>query len=251
MQSLILTLMAVNLLGCSANDIKKQQSEQLLTLGTQQIVKGNYTKAQSQLSDAENLDPENPVIKNNLGLVFFVKNDLSKSENYFKTALALNPKYSDARNNLARVYIELTRYDDAIKELQPVIADLNYSAVEKAYINLGLAYQKKGEINSAVVQYQKAISANRKFCPAHNYYGQALFSLQKYELALESFETALKLCNNNYEEAHYYRGLTFYKVGQTDKAIQQLQDVIKLYPGSDGARKSKQMLQLMRPERKE
>src|SRR5205085_283608 len=126
--------------------------------------------------------------------------------------------YSDARNNLGRVYIELARYNEAISLLTQVTKDLTYTAPEKAFVNLGLAHLKKGEYTQAQNIFKKGMEANAKFCPAYNYYGQALFQLQKYDAAIDSFDSALRLCNNNYDEAHYYSALSYYKAGQQEKA---------------------------------
>ncbi len=232
--------------GCSTSDTKKEEAQVYLRVGTSQLIKGNYQLALSSLASAEQLDPNDAIIQNNFGLALFVKKDFGRAEIHLRKAISINPKYSDAKNNLGRVHIELARYDEAVTELTEVVKDLTYTSVEKAYVNLGLAYIKKGEYNTALVQLKKAIDANNKFCPAYNYYGQALFGLQKFDQAAESFETALKLCNNNYDEAHYNSGLSYYKIGQKEKAKARLEEVVKLYPGSEYAAKAKAMLKIIR-----
>lgn len=231
--------------GCASSS-KKEESLVYLKLGTTQLIQGNYQQALSSLIQAEQLNSDDPIVQNNLGLAYFVRKEFVRAETHLRKAIDLNPKYTDARNNLGRVHIELTRYDEAIAELGEVIKDLSYTTVEKGYVNLGLAYIKKGEPSKALVQLKKGIDANRKFCPAHNYYGEALFGLQKYQEAAESFETALKLCNNNYEEAHYNSGLSYYKIGQKEKAKARLEEVVKLYPESEVAGKARAMLKIIR-----
>ena len=70
--------------------------------------------------------------------------------------------------------------------------------------------------------------------------------MQKYEAAIDSFDSALKLCNNNYDEAHYFSGLSYFKAGKPEKAEARLEEVIKLYPDSEYAAKAKDMLKLIR-----
>lgn len=234
------------ILACSTGPSSSDQARGLLSLGTQKLLAGDYDQAFELLNRSAQIDPDNAVTQNNLGLIYFMRKDYGQAQEAFQRALALKPDYSEARNNLARVYIALTRYDDAVTELDKVIKDLNFPTVEKAYINMGLALMKKGNVSSALVQFKKSIDANGKFCPAHNYYGQALFSLQKYDEALESFETALKLCHNKYDEAQYYRALSYYKTGQPEKATDELVLIKKQYPGTDIANKSEEMLKLMR-----
>lgn len=239
-------LFFILLASCSSSEKKAELAQIHLKTGTSYLLKGNASQALSTLQEAEKLNPEDATIQNNLGLAFFLKKDYEKAETHLKKAILLKSPYSDAQNNLGRVYVELSRFDDAIKTLTPVVGDVSYPYIEKAYINLGLAYMKKGDLNTALVQFSRSIAANNTFCPSHNYYGQALFKLQKFEEAAESFETALKLCNNSYDEAHYYSGLSYYKIGEREKALARLEEVVKLYPDTEFAIKAKSMLKIMR-----
>src|SRR5512140_1557976 len=114
MAKLLLLVLTVAVLSCSSADIRKEQAQLHLRIGTSHLIKGHYPQAMSELLDAERLDPENDVIQNNLGLAFFVRHEYDTAQQHINHAIKLNPQYSDARNNLGRVYIELARYDDAI-----------------------------------------------------------------------------------------------------------------------------------------
>jgi type IV pilus assembly protein PilF len=232
--------------GCSSAEDKRDEAQLHLRIGTAHLMKGHYPQALGELLEAESLDPNDAVIQNNLGLAYFVRKQFDEAEQHVSKALAINPRYSDAKNNLGRVYIELTRYDDAITVLNQVTRDLTYPSPEKAFVNLGLAYMKKGELNAALTTFKKSLEANNRFCPAYNYMGQTHFQQQKYQDAIDDFETALKLCNGNYDEAHYWSALSYYKAGQREKAQARLEEVIKLYPDSEYAPKAKSMLKIMR-----
>lgn len=230
---------------CASEEKNINLSKIHLKTGTTQLTKGNADVAITSLEEAKKLNPNDPTIYNNLGLAYFLKKDFEKAEDQLKKALQLKPSYGDAKNNLGRVYIELARFDDAIKELTSVVSDPTYTATEKALVNLGLAYFKKGDLPQALTQFKKAISANSSFCPAHNHVGHVYFQMQKFEEATESFEAALKLCNNNYAEAHYYSALSYYKVGQREKALARLQEVVKLYSDTEFAPKARSMLKII------
>ena len=242
----ILGLLALGVIGCSGAALRKEQAQYHLRIGTSYLVKGHYPQALSELIQAAQMDPDDPVIQNNLGLAYFVRKEYALAEDHVKKALEINPRYSEARNDLGRIYIELARYDEAIHELTAVTKDLTYTVPEKAFVNLGLAYMKKGDLTNAQNNFKKSLEANSHFCPAYNYYGQALFQLQKYEAAIDAFDSALKLCNNNYDEAHYFSGLSYYKAGQPEKAEARLEEVVKLYPDSEYADKAKNMLKIIR-----
>ena len=236
----------VILTGCSNLELQQDKAQLHLRIGTSLLIKGRYPQALTELLEAEKLDGSDPTIQNNLGLAYFVRKEYEQAEMHIKKALVLNPKYSDARNNLGRVYIEIARYDDAVRELLPVTKDLTYPTPEKAYVNLGLANLKKGDVATAQTMFKKSIEANSRFCPGYNYYGQSLFQQQKYESAIDAFDSALRLCDGNYDEAHYYSALCYFKIGEKEKAEARFQEVIKLYPESEYAAKSKAMLKIIR-----
>ena len=243
--SLFFVFSLLALSGCGDAELRRDQAQLHLRIGTSHLIKGHYPQALYELLEAEKLDPNDAVIQNNLGLAYFVRKEYSQSEKHIGNALKLDPKYSDARNNLGRIYIELARYDEAILLLAEVTRDLTYAYPEKAFVNLGLAYMKKGDLTSAQNNFKKSLEANSHFCPAYNYYGQTLFQQTKYEAAIDAFDSALKLCNNNYDEAEYFSGLSYYKAGRQEKAQARLEDVIKQYPDSEFAAKAKDMLKLI------
>ena len=175
---IILSFFAV-CLGCANTELKKEQADLHLRIGTSHLLAGRYPQALNEMLAAETLDPENPVIENNLGLAYFVRKEFTQAEKHLLLALTLNPKYNDARNNLGRVHIELARYDEALAELKIVTQDLTYPTPEKAFVNIGIVYMKKGSPLKALDNFKKGIEANGKFCPAFNYYGQSLLGLQK------------------------------------------------------------------------
>jgi len=241
-------LLAFALVGCASSGNKKEKAELHLRIGTSHLTQGHYPLALQELLEAEKLDPENEVVQNNLGLAYFVRNQYEAAEKHFHRALELNPKYSDARNNLGRVYTENGQYDTAIKTLTEVTRDLLYNTPEKAYVNLGIVYLKKNEIRTAKTTFEKAIEANNKYCISYNFYGQALFQLRDFSNAQSAFQTALELCKNDYDEAHYFSGLSLYKMGEKEKAIARMNEVIQRYPSSEYSKKAVSMLTIMTKE---
>ncbi len=245
-KSILGIFLAISIAGCGTSTLKREQANLHLEIGTGHLIKGHFPQALHELQLAEELDPNNAMIQNNLGLAYFVRKNYDLAQKHISRALVLEPKYSDARNNYGRLFIELARYDDAIAELKIVTKDLTYNNPEKALVNLGLAYLKKGDFNTALDNFKRSLETNNKFCPSHNYLGQVLFQTQKYQSALEAFDTALKLCNNRYDEPHYYGALSLFKLGYRDRGIARLEEVIKFYPESDYSIQAQSMLKIMR-----
>lgn len=241
-----LLIIGMAILGCSTSSVQKEQAALNLQIGTSHLAKGRYPQAMFYLLEAQKLSPDDPVISNNLGLVYFVKKEFNEALPYFQRAIKLDGTYTDAKNNCGRTLVELNRADEAITVLTDAIADVTYSTPEKAYANLGLAYIRKGNLQDAVKMLNKSIASNNKFCTGYNYYGQALFQMGKYSAASEAFENALQLCENRYDEAHYYSALSYFKNGQKEKAEGRFKEVIRLYPQSEFAGKAKDMLKTIK-----
>ena len=216
-------------------------------MGASQFENGNYPAALSDLLQGEKFDPENPAIQNNLGLVYFMRQRLDLSEKHLRKALSLNPKYSDARNNLARVLIEQNKFKEAEKEVRLVIDDLTYPSVDKAYINLGLAQFNLKNYTESKASFLHAINVVRDSCIANAYYGRSFFELKDYSNAATSLDTAIGFCQRAlFDEPHYYSALTYYRLGNKEKAIARFSEIVTLYPEGKYRKKSKAMLEMLR-----
>lgn len=66
--------------------------------------KGKYHDAESVYLAVLKYDPDNPLVYNDLGIVFFIQNKKDEAIFNFKKAVQLNPKYENAIYNLANTY---------------------------------------------------------------------------------------------------------------------------------------------------
>lgn len=233
---------------CASGNFKDaEKAELFLRMGSSQFEKGNYPAALNDLLKAEELDPKNPAIQNNLGLVYFMRQRYDLSEKHIRRALTLDNKYTEARNNLARVLIEEGKFLEAEKELRLVIDDLTYPSVDKAYINLGLAQFNQKNYSQAKESFLHAINFSRNNCIANAYYGRSFFEMKDYNSASRALDTAIGFCQRSlYDEPHYYSALTYYRLGDKEKAMARFSEIVKLYPEGHYREKSRAMLDLLR-----
>lgn len=224
-----------------------EKAELYLRMGTANFENGNYPGALSDLLKAEELDRNNASVQNNLGLTYFMRQRYDLAEKHLRRALSIESKYTEARNNLARVLIEMGRFKDAEKEIKVVLDDLTYPAVDKAYINLGLAQFNQKNYQGAKQSFLQAMNASRDNCVANAYYGRSIFELKDYQLAAPALDTAIGFCQRAlYDEPHYYSALTYYRLGQKEKSMARFSEIIKIYPEGKYRDKSKAMLELIR-----
>jgi Tfp pilus assembly protein PilF len=243
----ICCLFAAGLLSsCASTEKNGMRAQYLLRSGTAHLSKGNYPQALRDLLAAEKFDPKHPIIQNNLGLAYFVREKYEVAEAHIRRAVELDLKYTEARNNHGRVLIELSRFDEAVKQLEQVRADLTYTEPEKAWFNMGLAYFRRGNFNTAKDKFAETVRLNRQHCLGQTYYGRTLLELGDFDRAAGSLDNAVGLCKSaQHDEPHYYSGLSYYKLGRTDKAVARMEEVIRLYPQGKFARKAESMLQIM------
>ncbi|KXK10244.1 MAG: Tetratricopeptide repeat protein [Microgenomates bacterium OLB23] len=70
-------------------------------------------------------DPNNPLIRLNLGGVFYSLKDYTEAENQFRAAAGLKPDWPNAYYNLAWAQFQGKKYDDAIVNMENVLKTLD------------------------------------------------------------------------------------------------------------------------------
>ena len=248
MARILLTFSIFILTACATSSSQDaEKAELFLRMGSSQFENGNYPAALSDLLKAEELDPKNPAIQNNLGLVYFMRQRYDLAEKHARRALSINNKYSEARNNLARILIEEGKFQDAEKEIRIVIDDLTYPSVDKAYVNLGLAQFNQKNYSEAKESFLHAMNASRDNCVANAYYGRSIFEMKDYSKATSALDTAIGFCQRAlFDEPHYYSALAYYRLGDKEKSMARFTEIVKLYPEGKYREKSKAMLEMLR-----
>ena len=77
----------------------------ILTEANVHYAMGNNDKFKSLLEYATELDPENPELQYNLGVIAAEANELENAKKYYTRAIELNPKYVNAYINLAALIL--------------------------------------------------------------------------------------------------------------------------------------------------
>lgn len=236
------------LLGCGSFENQDTKEAELhLRIGVSHLNQGNFPQALKELLAAEKLDPENPLIQNNLGLAYFVRERFDLAEKHITKALTLKEDYTEARINLATVYIEQGKLDKALVQAQKSANDLTYSAPEKSQNTLGVVYFKKSNFKAAKNHFQKALQYQSDNCTAASYYGRTLYELKDLKKSAEALDQASRLCQRTqFDEPHYFSALAYYELGDKEKSEARLEELIKLYPQGKYLDKAKDMLETMR-----
>lgn len=114
------------------------------------------------------------------------------AEKMARRALAANPQMRDAKNTLGVILVHQGRYDEAIAVLKPLTEDILYASPEKSWGNLGWAYLLKGSNDEAIDALRRAVAAQPLFCVGQYRLGLAYEKRGELDLAREAFTRAVE-----------------------------------------------------------
>ena len=234
--------------GCAAKTVNSEQRAGYhLQIGSGHLAKGNYPAALGEFLKAEELDPDNPLIHNQLGLAYFLRQRLDLAEKHFRQAIKLNAKFTEARNNLGRTLIERGQFKAAIVELNIAAKDLLYVEPDKIYSNLGLAYFQMADYSQAEKKFLESLKLRRKNCFVQSYYGRSLYELSAFDKAAEVLDQAIETCKSmNFEDPYYFSALSYMKTGQREQAVARLEEGLATFPQGQFAAKARSMLEILK-----
>ena len=149
-------------------------------------------------------------------------------ETLWRTTIVRNPGCWMAHNNLGDVFDRKGQTDEAIHQFQEAIRlKPDYAEAHK---NFGNALLKQGRLDKAIGQYKEAIRLDPDYTRAHNNLGTALEKKGRLDEAVEQYKKAIEI-EPDYAEAHYNLGNTLGQKGQLDEAVSQYREAIRLKPG--------------------
>ncbi len=246
----IFAIFLLFLAGCGSSSKSgdpKEYARLHLQIGTTLLAQKNYPGALKELLEAEKLDPNNPVIQNNLGVAYFVRKEINLAEKHLKRAMTLDSSYSEARNNYGLLLVEKQDYPAALTQFKVVSKDLIYPQPEKARVNVGICYFHLKNYSAAEQAFLNAIDINRNFCTAWTYLGRTLMEKKKMDEATQRLDQAVSICkNSDAGEADYYSAIAYSQIGEKERAVARLEAIIDKDPSGVFAEKSRKFLASLR-----
>ena len=107
------------------------------------------------------------------------------------------------------------KIEDIIKIIQPNPSE--------EHIKEGIFHYNNNHYENAIYHYTKAIEYNNKLAVAHNNRGVSYFKLQKYNLAMDDFNSAVSL-DASFSDAYLHMGLVFLNTKEINNAINMLRN---------------------------
>ena len=113
---------------------KVPSADPYLGLALCQAAARRLDDAQATLREAERVEPDNPVVLANLGIVLSDAGKFRDAIPAFQRALTLDPNFHEARFNLARAYARAGQRPDAAREAQELLTRLPPNAPQRAEV---------------------------------------------------------------------------------------------------------------------
>lgn len=242
-----LTFLAISLAACVPYEETKPAKENAqyhYMMGVSALDEQNPTEALKEFLMAEESDKNDPQIQSGLAQAYWLKQAYSLAEVHFKNAIALSkddPKYY---HNLAALYLSMERYDDAISAFQTAAENLLFDRSELAWTGIGLANFHKQDYPAAERSYRKAMALNPRYYLAPFHLGELYYNQDRPVEALDMFTLTIELAPG-FPNGHYWQGLVYMKIKETDKAKQSFLEVLRLAPQSETGRLAKDYLKII------
>jgi pentatricopeptide repeat protein len=187
-------------------DLRGDYDEARLNLANEYLRRGNFKYAKLQAGKALEINPDFLDAWFLLGQAYKGLQDADSAKVCFREALRRVPGFNRARVSLAAMLAAEGRLEDAKAELEE---GLDYADdLGMIYINLGLIHRQTGDLDAAEANLKKAIEIDKTFIPP------------RFDLA----------------------GL-YASEGESGKARREIEEILRIDPGNEQARRMLQTLE--------
>ena len=156
------------------------------------LAQGKTSEAKAEFEKLLTQYPKDADLQLFLGMALLRLRDPRGAEAAARKAISLDPQHVDAKTFLAWIELEVRGdVDAAISEYHQVIELHPELAV--AYSNLAVAQKRKGQLNRAIENLNRALERKPDFAAALTMRGGILAEQDKWPEARRDFEAALKL----------------------------------------------------------
>jgi tetratricopeptide (TPR) repeat protein len=177
--------------------------------------------------DAVARQPEDPVVRNNLGMVLVGAGRPREASPHLEAAVRFDPGSPHSQSRLAFALIGAGRAQEALPHLEEA---MRIKPDDSGTLdNLGFALIALGRPQDALGPIERALELEPDSAEAHNNLGIALTNIGRPQEALPHFEQTLRLKPDNVAAATSL-GIALLKCGRPREAVEQLERAIRLDP---------------------
>jgi len=170
--------------------LKRDFPEAWLGLAHAQLALNNWEAAEESIAEALDVRPVYAEALLFRGNMLKAAGNLNEALEAYNDAVEANDRIPEVRYRRALLYIQRANYEDAMRDLQRVVA--RQSNFAEAYFWLGHTYLAQNDMQEARNAFEQAVLAQGGRYPAARFYqGLAEENLGRYEEAISSFEDVI------------------------------------------------------------
>ncbi len=165
------------------------------------------------------------------GSLFFQRGYLDQAQQAFQRALRDDPSSAEAQYGLGSVYLSKGNASEARTCFERAIKlPASYpDTLPNAWNNLGLIIAREGHPDQALPFFEEALKQSPDHIIALVNLGNAYRQLQRWTVAIETFQRALAIDDRD-PEANYGLGMVCAAMNDTDSAYEYLQKALSARP---------------------
>jgi len=182
-------------------------------LGLTRFKAGQLVEAISALERAVSLLPEQAEVHNNLGNLLKERGSLVDAIEHYRQAIALKPDYGEAHGNLGVALMHQGKFSDARTSLEAAVGSRPQDPV--ILTNLGCVYGAMGALTEAISWHRKSLEQENTSLGALNNLAIALKDAGEFDEAKVIYEHLLTLKPDSAEShsnmlmgVHYREGIS-------------------------------------------
>ena len=212
---------------CGRNPKRMEEADVHFQASKSLHAKGEVIQSLAEALKGAKVDPKNEEIQNFLGLLYAERGDTALALEHFEKSVKAKSDYSEGHNNLCAFLLQENKPDQALDHCQKAVQNVTYATPERAYNNMAMAYEKKGDSAKAAEMHGKALLHNKKFVFSLNYLGKTAYDKRDYKKAKEYLTSADEACvaspkgswGSACPESQYHLALTLLQLKETPQAV--------------------------------
>jgi Tfp pilus assembly protein PilF len=226
-------VLSISFLSACGRNVKRMEEADVHFQASKSLhSKGEVIQALGEAMKGVQIDPKNEELQNFLGLLYAEHGDTALAMEHFEKSVKAKPDYSEGHNNLCAFLLQGDKIDDAIEHCQKAVQNVTYATPERAYNNMAMAYDKKGDTTKASEMHSKALLHNKKFVFSLLYLGKNAYEKRDFKKAKDYLTLADEACVASPKgswgaacpESQYRLALALLQLKETPQAVMALQN---------------------------
>src|SRR5262245_8637222 len=152
---------------------------------------GGFEKAWAHFQEAMRIEPNEPLVRNNVGTTLMQMGRLEEALAQHREAVRLAPGYAEAHGNVGADLQKLGRYEEAARAYQMALEIK--PGLGFIHANLGVTLEKLGRAEEASAEIREALKINPESVEDHNALGDAMLRVGKLDEAIAQYRQAVSL----------------------------------------------------------